>query len=62
MYFGANFPMEYSLVGAEGSDRAPESVFEVGSGVGFSLGGPGSGVGSTKGGSLRDSSLLKSSG
>ena len=39
-------PMEPSIVGAEGSDRASESGYEVGSVVGFSLGGPSSGVGS----------------
>ena len=42
-------------MGAEGSDRVAESGSEVGSLVGFSLGGPSSGVGSAEGGSIRDS-------
>ena len=54
-------------MGAEGSDRAPESCSEVGSSVGFLLEGPGSGVGSKEGEFLRDSQgssslLLDSSG
>ena len=47
--------MEPSLAGTEGSDRSLELGSEVGSSVGFSLVGPGSGVGSTEGGFLRDS-------
>ena len=67
MYPGVRFPMEPSLMGAEDSERASESVSEVGSSEGFSLGGPGSGVVSVKGGLLRDSrgsssSLSESSG
>ena len=66
MSTGDGFPMEPSLVGAEGSDRVTESGSEVGSLIDFSLGGPGSGVGSTEGGWLEDSrgsssSLSKSS-
>ena len=53
--FGGRCPMEPYLVGAEGSDRASESGSKVGSLVGFSLGGPGSGVGSVEVGLLRDS-------
>ena len=52
---GASCPMEPSLVGAEGSDRASESGYEVGSLIGFFIGGMGSEVGSAEGGSLRDS-------
>ena len=40
---GASCPLEYSLVVAEGSDTESESVSEVRSLVGFSLGGLGSG-------------------
>ena len=47
--------MKPSLVGAEGPDRASGLGFEVGVSVSFSLGGPGSLVGSTKGGSRGDS-------
>ena len=54
--------MESSLLGAEGSDRASESVPEVGSLVGFSLGGTGSRVGSSELGLLRDSPLSYSYG
>ena len=54
--------MEPSPVGAEGSDRASESSSEVGSLVGFSLGGPGSGVGPVEVGLLSESSLLDSYG
>ena len=43
---GDRFPIEPSLVGAEGSNRASESGSKVGSLVGFSPGGTGSEVGS----------------
>ena len=62
MSFWARCPMEPSPVGAEGSDRASESSSEVGSLVGFSLGGPGSGVGPVEVGLLSESSLLDSYG
>ena len=55
MSFGYRWPMKPSLVGAEGPDRASGLGFEVGVSVSFSLGGPGSLVGSTKGGSRGDS-------
>ena len=38
MYLGDRYPIYQSLVGAEGSDREPESGSEVGSSIGFSLG------------------------
>ena len=60
--FGGWCPKESSLVGAEGYDRTSESGSEISSSIGFSFGGTGSGVGSTEVGSLRDSSLLDSSG
>ena len=44
MYFGDRCTMETSLMGAEGSDRAPESCFDFGSLVDLLLVGPGSGV------------------
>ena len=44
--------MEPTLVGAEGSDKASYLGSEVGSLVGFSLGGPGSNVGYAEGGFL----------
>ena len=47
--------MEPSLVGAKVYDRASKSVFEVGSSVCSMLGGPVSKVGSSEGGSFRDS-------
>ena len=47
--------MEPSLVGTEGSDRASESVSEVGYEVYFLLGYPISGGGSVEGGPLGDS-------
>ena len=62
MSFGDRCPMESSLLGAEGSDRASESVPEVGSLVGFSLGGTGSRVGSSELGLLRYSPLSYSYG
>ena len=62
MYFGARHPWKSSLVGSESSGRASESGSEVGSLVGFSLGGPGYGVGSAEGGLLRESSLSDSTG
>ena len=49
---GSRFPVEPSLMGAEGYDRVSESGSEVGSLVGFYLGVPGSEVGSAEGGSL----------
>ena len=52
---GDRFPMEPSLVGAEGYDRASESGSEVGSSAGFFIGVPGSEVGFAEVGSLRDS-------
>ena len=48
-------------MGAEGSDKASESGYKVGSLVGFPLGGLESEVGSVEGGSLSNSSLLESS-
>ena len=54
--------MEYSILGSEVSDRALKSSSKVGYSVVFLLGGPGSGVGSTEGGLLRDSSYPESSG
>ena len=54
MSFGARYPMETSLVGAKGSERASKLGSEVGFSVGFSLGGPGSRVGSAEGGPLRE--------
>ena len=58
---GDRCPMEPSLMGEEGSDRASESGSEVGSLVGFLLVGMGSGVGSVEGGSLRYSRVFSSS-
>ena len=52
--------MESSLMGAEGSDRAPESGSEVGSKVCFLLTVPVSGVGSAEVGSLGYSQGLSS--
>ena len=59
--------MESFLVGAEGYDRVSVPDSDFGSLVGFSLGGPGSELGSEEGGLFSDScgsssSLLKSSG
>ena len=62
MSFGARQPTKYSILGAEGSDRISESVFEFSYLADFSLGGLGSGVGSAKGRLLRDSSSSDSSG
>ena len=42
MYFGSSCPMEYSLVGAEGSHRVSESSSEVSTSVDLSIGGTGS--------------------
>ena len=54
--------MEYSLLGSEGSDKTSYLGSEIGFLVDFSLGGTGSGLGSTGGGSLRDSSFSESYG
>ena len=62
MSLGVSCPMEPSLVVVEGSDRASESGYEVGSSVVFSLGGPGLEVVSAEGGLIRDSLPLESSG
>ena len=62
LYLGDRYSMESSLVGAEGSDRASELDSKVGSSVFFSLGGPGSVVGSAELGLIMDSSFLESYG
>ena len=51
---GDRCSVEPSLVGKDSSDGASESGSEVGSSIMFSLGGPGSEVGSVEGGSLMD--------
>ena len=60
MSFGGICPVAASLVGAEGSDRASESVSEFISSIVFLLGSQISGVGYAEGGLLRDSQELSS--
>ena len=55
IYFWDRRPLETSLVGAEGSDSAPESGSKVVSSVVFLLKGTGYGVGSAEEGSISNS-------
>ena len=57
---GDRHPLKPSLLGAEGSYRASESVNEVGSSIFFLLGYPGSGVVFAEGGFLMNSRGLYS--